>query len=94
MRCPVSTWQRPNAEVYWTQADVPFDVVRRLGNEESLEVQVDFDARVGVDGDGRVDAVVSGNLNSDQQQVQLDETEPVQPAARRHDNHCILNTSI
>jgi len=55
----------------------PFDVVGRLGDEESLEVEIDLDARLRVDGDRHVDAVVAGDLNRDQQQVQLDETEPV-----------------
>jgi len=49
--------------------DEPFDVVGRLCNEEALKVQVDLDVGVRVDGDRRVDAVVAGDLNSDQQQV-------------------------
>jgi len=45
-----------------------------------LKVEVDLNGGVRVDGNGRVDAVVSGQLNGDQQQVELDETEP----AERH----------
>jgi len=54
----------------------PFDVVRRLGDEESLKVQVDLNRRIRINGNSRVDAVISGELNGDQQQIELDETEP------------------
>jgi len=56
-------------------SDEPFDVVGRLCNEKALKVQVDLDVRVRVDCDRRVHAVVAGDLDGDQQQVQLDEAE-------------------
>jgi len=56
---------------------VPFDVVCRLGNEESLRVGVKTQVvALWVDGDARLQAVVAPRLYSDQQQAQLDETEP------------------
>jgi len=67
----------------------PFDVVRRLGDEESLRVAVEFELVSGVDGDVGLRAVLITTFDSDQQQTQLDETEPAHTATQ-----CTYHTSL
>jgi len=67
---------------------VPFDVVGRLGDEESLRVAVKFEFIARVDGDIRLRSVLVASLDRYQQQTQLDEAEPVTCTQSLHPLQC------
>jgi len=70
-------------------ATVPFDVVRRLGDEKSLRIAVQFEFMSRVNGDARLSAVLATSLDRYQQQTQLDEAEP---ATSQHRPVCHVTT--
>ena len=69
-------WDRQTAKRQ-TDVDGPFDILGRLGDEETLNVRLELQLRSRVDRQTTVVRVRLASFDGDQQQLQPHETQPV-----------------
>ena len=64
-------------------ANLPFDLVGRLRNKETLSVWFDLNVGARVDGNTTLSAIFTSCLDGNQQQLKLQETHPSQRHKQR-----------